>query len=408
MNRTGSPGASSSAAAGPPGAPRAAGQPASRAAVDSTCRCEPGSSYVDAREAAHRLPRPRLDPHEHTEHGVVRPDPFRVAARHDLAGSAGAPCGRADLLRRCLCASALPGGGPAAEMGARVPEVESVPDGGDRSGFPTTPSTPREVSTPVIYRRNRGNHSHSRDEIRCAEQDFRRTNSVAELVLDIGALDNGSGYLDLGLSLVSPDEHLLAYSVDTTGDEVYRLRFRDLRTGADLTTRCRAATTAERGAPTRPWFFYTVHDQAYRPHQVWRHRIGHRGHRGRAGARRSRTSGSSSTCVPVRSGDLVVILSESRTTAETWVVDAATPEQPPRSVGGRRQGVVYHAEHVRGPGGGRPAAGHRRRRGRVPAGRAPVPPAAPTRTHAGLGRGAARGPRRAARARRRVRRGRSC
>ena len=36
------------------------------------------------------------------------------------------------------------------------------------------------------------------------------------------------------LTLVSPDEDLLAYSVDTDGDEVFELRFRDLRTGADL------------------------------------------------------------------------------------------------------------------------------------------------------------------------------
>ena len=34
--------------------------------------------------------------------------------------------------------------------------------------------------------------------------------------------------------MVSPDEDLLAWSVDRTGDEVYELRFRDLRTGTDL------------------------------------------------------------------------------------------------------------------------------------------------------------------------------
>ena len=50
----------------------------------------------------------------------------------------------------------------------------------------------------------------------------------------MNALATDTGYLDLGLSIVSPDENLLAYAVDTTGDEVFTLRFRDLRTGEDL------------------------------------------------------------------------------------------------------------------------------------------------------------------------------
>ena len=49
---------------------------------------------------------------------------------------------------------------------------------------------------------------------------------------------------------------------------------------------------------------------------------------------------------PSRSGDLVVLLSESRSTSEAWVVDAHLPESAPRSVGGRRHGIRYRAEHA--------------------------------------------------------------
>ena len=48
-----------------------------------------------------------------------------------------------------------------------------------------------------------------------------------------------------------------------------------------------------------------------------------------------------------RTGELVVIWSASRDTSEVWVLDAADPTSAPRSVGGRRRGVEYHAEHVR-------------------------------------------------------------
>ncbi len=48
-----------------------------------------------------------------------------------------------------------------------------------------------------------------------------------------------------------------------------------------------------------------------------------------------------------RSGGAILVLSESRDTGETWAIDATAPESAPRSVGGRRPGVLYRAEHVR-------------------------------------------------------------
>ena len=107
----------------------------------------------------------------------------------------------------------------------------------------------------------------------------------SSLFFDIGAEDRGTGYLDLGLTLVSPDEDLLAYSVDTAGDEVFELRFRDLRTGEDLPDRVPRSYYGGAWSADSQSFFYTVHDDAYRPYQVWRHRIGTDAGRRRAGAR---------------------------------------------------------------------------------------------------------------------------
>ena len=54
---------------------------------------------------------------------------------------------------------------------------------------------------------------------------------------------------------------------------------------------------------------------------------------------------------PTRTGELVVIWSENRDTSEVWVLDAREPEGPAFSVGGRRRGVEYHAEHLKHPDG---------------------------------------------------------
>jgi oligopeptidase B len=167
----------------------------------------------------------------------------------------------------------------------------------------------------------------------------------SSLFFDVNAEDRGTGYLDLGVTAVSPDEDLLAYSVDATGDEVFELRFRDLRTGQDLPDRVPRSSLGCAWSADSRQLFYTVQDDLYRPYQVFRHELG--------------TDAADDVLVveepderfeldvrPTRSGDLVVISSESRLTSEVWVVDAHAPDSRPRSVGGRRHGVLYHAEHA--------------------------------------------------------------
>ena len=190
------------------------------------------------------------------------------------------------------------------------------------------------------------------------------------------------------LTLVSPDEDLLAYSVDTDGDEVFELRFRDLRTGRTCRTPWPAATTAARGAPTR--------SGSSTPCTTRRTGPGRCCGTGSAPTRPTTWSCSRSTTQrfelnlrATRSGRLIVIWSESRSTSEAWVLDAAAPESAPRSVGGRRHGVAL-PRRARAVPRGRPAArGDQRRGGRVPADDGPVP----LRRRPGpVGLGARRGP----------------
>ena len=95
-----------------------------------------------------------------------------------------------------------------------------------------------------------------------------------ELVLDIDALAGGSSYVDIGLQDLSPDENLLAYSVDAVGDEVFELRFRDLRTATDLPDRIPRSNYTGAWSADGQAFFYTVHDETYRPFAVRRHILG--------------------------------------------------------------------------------------------------------------------------------------
>ena len=173
-----------------------------------------------------------------------------------------------------------------------------------------------------------------------------------QVVLDLDEVAHGAPYAQTGLEVVSDDGRLLAYSLDVTGEEVYELRFRDLLTGAALPDRVPrsyygGAFTADGSA-----FYYTVHDEAYRPHQVWRHRLG--------------APAAADELVLVeddqrfeldihrtRSGAYVVISATSRTTRQEWVLDAADAYARPLPVRARVAGVEDAVEHQDGPGGGR-------------------------------------------------------
>ncbi len=167
----------------------------------------------------------------------------------------------------------------------------------------------------------------------------------AQLVLDVDALADDSGYLELGLTLVSPDSRLLAYSVDRSGDEVYELRFRDLDSGADRADVVPRSYYGGAWTAASDQFFYTVHDAAYRPHQIWRHAIGTLADKDVLVVSEP-DERFELTVRATRSGGLVVIRSASRDTSEVWVLDTGNPSLPARSVGGRRRGIEYDAEHV--------------------------------------------------------------
>jgi oligopeptidase B len=173
----------------------------------------------------------------------------------------------------------------------------------------------------------------------------------AEVLLDLNELAVGSAYLALGVREVSPDATLLAYSVDTDGDEVYELRIRDLAAGRDLDEVIPRSYYGCAWSADSATLLYIVHDAAYRPFQVMRHRIGQ--------------PVASDTSVyeesderfdlmlsTTRSGEIVVIDSNSRDTSEVLLLRTADVEASPLVVAPRRAGIEYSVDHVPGTGGG--------------------------------------------------------
>jgi oligopeptidase B len=86
-----------------------------------------------------------------------------------------------------------------------------------------------------------------------------------EIELDGNVLAAGHDYFDLGFVERSPDENLIAYATDFSGNELHQLRIRDLRTGEDLDDVVENVYYGFAWAADNRTFFYVRPDEAMRP-----------------------------------------------------------------------------------------------------------------------------------------------
>ena len=95
-----------------------------------------------------------------------------------------------------------------------------------------------------------------------------------EVLLDQNPLAAHHDYFKLGVSEVSPDHRLLAYSVDTSGAEDFTLYIKDLTTGHLLAESIGNTSLGVTWANDSRTLFYTLLDHARRPCRLYRHTVG--------------------------------------------------------------------------------------------------------------------------------------
>lgn len=214
------------------------------------------------------------------------------------------------------------------EMVARIQETDqTVPERIGNDYYYTRTEKGKEYS---IYCRKRGS-----------------LEAPEEILLDLNVLAAGYDYLGLGIYKVSPDQNVLAYSLDTNGSEKYTIYFKDLRTGQQLPYEIAGTDyTAEWASDSRT-LFYTTLDDARRSDRMWRHRLGN-------------TAGDDEMLYHepdelfrvalYRSKDrrYIMLLVRSLETAEVHYLPANQPDGSFTLIEPREPGVRYYAEHHTG------------------------------------------------------------
>jgi oligopeptidase B len=193
----------------------------------------------------------------------------------------------------------------------------------------------------------RGFHYYTRTEegkqyaLHCRRRDAQ--GAAEELLLDLNQLAKGHSFLGLESFEVSDDNHLLAYSTDTTGFRQYVLQIKDLHGGVLFPERFERVTSVAWASDNRT-LFYTVEDETTkRSHRLYRHELGlanasllvyeETDERFRVEIERT------------RSGGFLLLTIASHTASEVRYLRADQPTGEFRLIAPREDNHEYYAEH---------------------------------------------------------------
>ena len=171
-------------------------------------------------------------------------------------------------------------------------------------------------------------------------------NSAEQVLLDGNALAQGHDFFRIGATAISPNEHLLAYALDTTGRRQYTIAFKDLKTGRTLADTLVGTSGSMAWADDNKTMFYVEND----PITLLTVRV------------RRHTLGSDPAKDPIvyqerdhsyyldvwRSGDekYIVVDAQSTLSSEERFLRANQPHARLHVLAPREQALEYHADHI--------------------------------------------------------------
>ncbi|MGL4745396.1 MAG: S9 family peptidase [Dermatophilaceae bacterium] len=164
-----------------------------------------------------------------------------------------------------------------------------------------------------------------------------------QVVLDGNVEAGSSEFFSLGTLTVSQDHRLVAFGVDRNGDERFDLTVREIATGEVIDDAVRGVGYGCALSADSRFVFYLRLDDAWRPHQLWRHQVGE--------------DAASDVLVHQEDDDRfwmgistsrderwLMLGLGSKTTSEVHLLASDDPEGQWRIVASRRDGVEYDIE----------------------------------------------------------------
>lgn len=169
-------------------------------------------------------------------------------------------------------------------------------------------------------------------------------NMPEQIMLDGNQMAKGHAFFDLNNWEVSPDNRIIAYSLDTISRRQYTIFFKNLETGETLTDKIINTSGDIAWGNDSRTIFYTKKDKALRPYKVFRHLLGDPVKNDQLVFHEKNTAFDASV-YKSKSEKFVFIASESTLSTEYQWLDAGQPNGKFRIFAPRMKNVEYEIEH---------------------------------------------------------------
>ncbi len=171
-----------------------------------------------------------------------------------------------------------------------------------------------------------------------------RTGGEAQTLLDGDELAKGCAYFRFGGIYISPNHSRIAYGVDTNGSEYYRVRFRDVASGADLPDEIADAGGDACWSACGQYLFYSRLDENHRPLKIFRHKLGSPAEDDVL-VYEEADHGFSANVGMTQSREYILIHCGDHETSEAYVIPANAPLEAPRRIAPRIPAQEYSVDH---------------------------------------------------------------
>ena len=161
-----------------------------------------------------------------------------------------------------------------------------------------------------------------------------------EIMLDLNILAKGFAYFDINNWEVSQDNKILAYSVDTVSRRQYTLCFKNLETGETLPEKIQNTSGDIAWAYDSKTVFYAHKNKALRPDKIFRHILGENPANDKL-VFHERDAAFETGVYLCKSGDYIIIASDSTLSTEYRIVSARKPFNRFRIFTPRKKNMEY-------------------------------------------------------------------
>ncbi len=165
-----------------------------------------------------------------------------------------------------------------------------------------------------------------------------------EITLDLNAFSTKHDYVFLSGYKISPNQTLLAYTIDFDGSENYILKFKDLNSNKHLSDELTGLAESVEWANDNETLFYVIRDDASRPFQLWRHTLGTDQSEDKL-IYEEKDESYHMELKRSKSGQYLFMILGSNITTECWVLDRDFPKSDFNLMQKRRDGIEYEPMH---------------------------------------------------------------